>query len=111
MSDENVIRMCKQYKNGTTPQPSRTNERTSKDATNFLCRQSNARARRTETETMADVSDYSEYDDSMMDDDDDGSDFYDSENPSPVVTKKKGGAAVRSFVVCRFSFPSARIRA
>ena len=44
---------------------------------------------------MADVSDYSEYDDSMMDDDDDGSDFYDSENPSPVMTKKKGGAAVR----------------
>jgi hypothetical protein len=44
---------------------------------------------------MADVSDYSEYDDSMMDDDEDGSDFYDSENPSPVVTKKKGGAAVR----------------
>jgi hypothetical protein len=44
---------------------------------------------------MADVSDYSEYDDSMMDDDEDGSDFYDSENPSPVVAKKKGGAAVR----------------
>jgi len=49
---------------------------------------------------MADVSDYSEYDDSMMDDD--GSDFYDSENPSPVVAKKKGGAAVRraSRVAC-----------
>jgi hypothetical protein len=60
-----------------------------------FCVVSRARARRTETETMADVSDYSEYDDSMMDDDDDGSDFYDSENPSPVMTKKKGGAAVR----------------
>lgn len=52
---------------------------------------------------MADVSDYSEYDDSMMDDDDDGSDFYDSENPSPVVAKKKGGAAVRVRVALRVS--------
>ena len=52
---------------------------------------------------MADVSDYSEYDDSMMDDDEDGSDFYDSENPSPVVTKKKGGAAVRVRVALRVS--------
>lgn len=110
MSDENVIRMCKQYKNGTTPQPSRNRNEHRKMQQTF-CVVSRTRARRTETETMADVSDYSEYDDSMMDDDDDGSDFYDSENPSPVVTKKKGGAAVRSFVVCRFSFPSARIRA